>query len=292
MSKKKSKKNSTKKNSFIDKFKKQDNICNICKKQVVEEDLSVDHVPPKVCPPVQDRVINKLLYEMTGDKGFKPRESQNGVWYQTICRGCNSKLGSEFDSALGDLCRNIETLINSQVQLTLPNSVTVKCRPNAVMKSILGHMLAAKTQTDEVVIDELARECILDSNLPIHPDIHIFYWIYPYEITMILRDFAMPAKRGYLNTTGFFNMIKFYPISFLITHQLPQYENLLSLHSFNQFSPQDEADIELRLNPVRRMTWPEECKGLENYLMTGRAAEDSVFSTPKPKKKNNKKTKP
>ena len=256
----------------------------------MEENLSVDHVPPKVCPPIQSRVINKLLYQMTEDKGFKPRESQNGVWYQTICRECNSKLGSEFDPALGDLCSKIERLINSQS--SLPNSLTIKCHPNAVMKSVLGHLLAAKTQTDKVVIDQLTRECILNSKLPIPPDIHIFYWIYPYETTIILRDFAMPAKRGVLNTTGSFNMIKFYPIAFLITYKLSQYENLLNLDRFNRLSPQDEADIELRLNPVRKMTWPEECKGLENYLMLGKAAEDSVFSTPKLNKKNNKKTKP
>jgi len=67
------------------------------------------------------------------------------------------------------------------------------------------HLLAAKTETDEVIIDKLIRPCILDPSLPIHDDIHIFYWIYPYEKTIIFRDFGMPAVRGQFNKPGFFN---------------------------------------------------------------------------------------
>jgi hypothetical protein len=152
------------------------------------------------------------------------------------------------------------------------------------MRSVLGHLLAAKTKIDDVVIDQLIRPSILDSSLPISEDIHILYWVYPYEKTMIMRDFGMPAVRGELGILGFFNMIKFYPIAFLITHQLPEYENLLSLHQFNKFSPNEKASIHINLRSVKNSTWPEECQRLENYLILGPVAEDSVCAVPKDKK--------
>lgn len=97
----------------------------------------------------------------------------------------------------------------------------------------------------------------------------------------------MPAVRGNLQTSGFFNMIKFYPIAFLITHQLPSYEKLLSLHQFNQLPSGDKANLQIDLRPIKRSTWPEECLGEENFLVVGRAANDSVYAVPKLKKIKN-----
>jgi len=264
---------------IIEKFRKKDNICNICSCE--ESKLSEDHVPPKTCPPAKNVVISKLLYQMTGDRSFRPRISQSGVSYTTICSNCNNKLGSDYDWALGEFSRKIESFVESCI--ALPDSFEVECYPNAVMRSILGHLLAAKTETDEVVIDNLIRPFIFDTSLPIHDDIHIFYWVYPYEKTIILRDFGMPAIRGKLNTAGFFNMIKFYPIAFLITHKLDSYEGLPSLHKFNSLSPNDKACLKINLRPVQSSTWPEECLGLENFLMVGRAAHDSVHAVPRTK---------
>jgi hypothetical protein len=94
----------------------------------------------------------------------------------------------------------------------------------------------------------------------------------------------MPAIRGKLNTFGYFNMIKFYPIAFLITHKLPTYERLSSLHKFNNISVNDKACVTINLRDVRSSTWPEECLGTENFLMIGRAANDSVHSVPRIKR--------
>jgi hypothetical protein len=94
----------------------------------------------------------------------------------------------------------------------------------------------------------------------------------------------MPAVRSNLHTFGMFNMIKFYPIAFLITHQLPKYEGLLSLHQFNQLPPGDKAKLQINLRPIRSSTFPEECSGNENYLAFGRTANDSVLALPRQKK--------
>ncbi|MCY7337238.1 MAG: hypothetical protein LH613_13665 [Chamaesiphon sp.] len=200
---------------FGEKFYKKDNICNICEK---EKKLSVDHVPPQCCPPTKNRFISNLLYQMIGDKSFRPRSIQNGVTFKTICADCNNFLGRKYDKQLGELSRKIESFVESN--LVLPDSFEVECQPNAVLRSILGHLLAAKTETDEVIIDKLIRPSVIDPSIPIHEDIHVFYWVYPYEETSIMRDFWMPSVRGSFQGGGLFNLIKFYPMAFLVTHQV------------------------------------------------------------------------
>jgi len=262
----------------VEKFEKKDNICNICQTKVKR--LSEDHVPPKACPPAKNIVISKLFEQMTGNQFHRPRFSQSGIFYRTLCSNCNNMLGTKYDSALAEFCHNIRRIIESP--LFLIDSFGVECNANALMRSILGHLLAAKTKTDQVVIDSLIRPCVLDSSLPIHKDIHIFYWIYPYEKTIILRDFGMPAIRGRLfEKPGFFNMLKFYPVAFLITYQLPSYENLLNLDQFNKSLLTDKVKLTIDLRPIRSSTWPEECKGLENFLLVGEASHDSIQAIPR-----------
>ncbi|HEY9794930.1 MAG TPA: hypothetical protein V6D30_04755 [Leptolyngbyaceae cyanobacterium] len=264
---------------ITEKFQKKDKICNICQQ---EKELSIDHVPPQACPPAKSRVISKLLYQMIGDTSFRPRHSQNGVTFKTICSDCNNLLGSRYDWALGEFSRRIESFVESNI--SLPDSFEVECQPNAVMRSVLGHLLAAKTETDEVVVDGLIRPCVIEPSMPIHDDIHIFYWVYPYEETVILRDFCMPAVRGRFRDYGFFNLIKFYPLAFLITHQLPNYEGLSSLHQFNQLLPGEKRNVQINLRSTRYSRFPEECSD-NNFLVFARTARDSVHSVPKAKRR-------
>ncbi|MDC0833309.1 hypothetical protein POG22_09860 [Geitlerinema sp. CS-897] len=262
------------------KFVKKDNICNICQQEAI---LSEDHVPPKACPPLKDRIINILLYEFTNERGFKPRNTQNGVLYKTICSDCNNKLGINYDRRLGEFSRQIEKFV--ETKLELPPAFQVECYPNAIMRSVLGHLLAAKTETDNSEIDRLIRPCILDDSIPIPQDINIFYWVYPYERTIILRDFGMPSIRGNLKTFGIFNLLKFYPVAFLVSHKCVDYESLHNLNSFKKLSPKDVACIDIDLTSTKKSSWPEECNGLENFLMIGKAANDSVYSVPRSNKK-------
>jgi len=229
---------------------------------------------------------------MIGDKSFRPRQDQNGVIYETICNPCNNHLGDKYDHALIDFSHSIETFVKSK--LYLPDSFEVECQPNALMRSILGHILAAKTFTDRLSkIDSLIRPCVLDPSIPIPNDIHIFYWLHPYEQSVILRDVGMPDVRdnpwGHEKFT-IFNIIKFYPLAFLISHQLPSYDNLPSLHLFNPISFTDRTSVKINLLATRESSFPESLSD-GNFLMLGRSEKDSVFSIPKPPSKKAKKAK-
>lgn len=263
---------------------KEDNICNIC---LETKNLSKDHIPPRSCPPAKPRVVSRLTHKLIGDESFQPKFTQDGQTYQTICRDCNNFLGSNYDSSLCDLSQKIQRFVESSI--ILPDYFEVECQPNAIIRSILGHLLAAKTRTDQEVVDQLIRPCILNPYLPVPEDIHVFYWVYPYDATIIFRDFMMPSVRGKIKGGGLeilsvelaiFSLIKFYPIAFLVTYQLSNYERLESLHNFNNFNFKDIANITINLNSGKYFTWPEECRGTENYLVWGKPAEDALFSVP------------
>jgi hypothetical protein len=97
----------------------------------------------------------------------------------------------------------------------------------------------------------------------------------------------MPAIRGRFQDVGFFNLIKFYPLAFLVTHQLASYEGLSSLHQFNQLLPSKKSNIQINLRSTKQSRFPEECSD-GNLLAGGRAARDSVYSVPKPQSKKGK----
>jgi hypothetical protein len=65
-------------------------------------------------------------------------------------------------------------------------------------------------------------------NTKIPAEIHIFYWVYPYDCTIIIRDFGMPAVRGNFSDIGFFQTIKSFPVAYLVSDK-PRYENLPEL---------------------------------------------------------------
>ncbi len=262
---------------FISKSVKVDRICNICQQ---EKELSVDHVPPKGCPPAKSRVTSKLLYQMVGHTAFRPRQDQNGVTFKTICADCNSLLGSRYDRPLGELSRRTENFVTTNVKL--PDKFDIECQPNAVIRAVLGHLLAAKTETDDSVIDRLIRPCVLDQNTCVPDDIHVFYWIYPYEEIKILRDFVISAMRDFSKNVGAFSLLKYYPIAFLVAHDLPSYGNLNSLHSFNQISPAEKKLIPISFRPIPRADFPENSP---SGIMFGKSGLDSIHSVPKSKKK-------
>lgn len=254
-----------------------DQICNICRQK---KQLTEDHVPPKGSVSTKAVVIKQFFQHMIGENEASVIISQNGVKFKTICARCNNSL-INFDKQLKYFCQRVSKAISSK--LILPNPYPIECRPNAIMKSVLGHLLAAKTQTDDVVIDAAIRPCLQDFSIPIPDNIHIFYWIYPYTNTRILRDFVMPAKRGNFKSYGFFNMIKFYPIAFLISDNLSVYEGLPNLDTYRNLLPEQKAEVLLPLDFIPNEDWPERVDET-NIIAGGRAMNDGIIAQPKTNK--------
>ncbi len=253
--------------------------CNICKKK---SKLTWDHVPPQGGIELKPVEIENVLNRMVADEKDRAYTiSQNGVRFRTICADCNNSwLGTKYDPRLNDFSLTIGKLV--QGKIPLPPVIHVQAWPVAIMRAILGHLLAAKTNIDSVTSDNKIRDFFFDEELPIPESINIFYWIYPYSSIVLLRDFAMPAVRGRFDESGVFNVIKYFPIAYLITDR-PSYEGLQELTVFRHLKPTEYSEISIPLREIKHPEWPEIVED-GNFLITSKGSESSIYAIPKKKK--------
>ncbi|HEY0772367.1 MAG TPA: hypothetical protein VGD31_18735 [Sphingobacteriaceae bacterium] len=154
----------------------------------------------------------------------------------------------------------------------------------SLIRAILGHLLATKVDLDHASMDRDIRSFFLDESLPVPSDIHFFYWIYPYNQTVIVRDISMPSTHGLPRSGGgfgIFNIFKYFPIAYAIT-DLPQYEGLEELTQFRSLKPVDEVEIPIRLNSIKSSTWPENTEN-DNIILTTTGTSSSFIAVPRRK---------
>ena len=253
--------------------------CRICLKY---GKLTEDHVPPKGGIEVEPVEMENALDHLSGI--YKERNfyiSQNGVKFVSLCERCNNyELGKRFDPTLNEFAKEVGKYVNSK--LYLPNEVLIETKPNAIIRAVLGHLLATK-EVDDYGFDNDVREFLLDENKTVPNTINIFYWVYPYKVSVILRDFAMPAKRGKFSELGYFNLLKYFPIAYLLSDK-DKYEGLYSLNEYRDLKPSETAEVPVRLNFKKNWLWPEAPEP-DNFIIMGATYEGSVYATEKKKRK-------
>lgn len=252
-------------------------ICNLCRQ---EKNLSWDHVPPKGGIELSTVKMETILSLMTSsEEKPKLRESQNGMKYRTICSDCNSYLGTEFDSTINDFATSVGCYLDSSIEL--PNTVSHKVKPQRLMKAILGHLVAAKVEIENTLFDQQARDYVLDINALLPDDIHIFYWIYPHNCSVTIRDFGMFTPRGTFQEPAIFQTMKYFPIAYLCCNKR-EYAELDSLSWYRGAGIDDEIELSINLKRVEHPYWPEApCDEENNVLFGGQSAANSAHATPK-----------
>jgi hypothetical protein len=250
-------------------------ICNLCRQ---EKNLSWDHVPPKGGIELSPIEMNTILDLMSGDQE-KPqtRESQNGMKYRTICSDCNSYLGTEFDPTINDFAISIGRYLKSNLQL--PEVINHKVKPQRLMKALLGHLIAAKTNIENTLFDQQAREYVLDISAPLPDDINIFYWVYPYDCSITIRDFSLFTPRGTFNEPGIFQTLKYFPLAYLCCDK-SEYANLSILSWYRNAGIDDEIELPISLKRVEHRYWPEAPED-NNIFLGGKSALNSIHAIPK-----------
>ncbi len=260
------------------KFKKNKvGICNICR---AEKNLSWDHVPPKggiSLTKVEIESIFQVLTSSQDDNFFQ--ESQNGVKFRSICKDCNSKLNELYDKELNEFSLSVGRYLKST--LSFPEIIHHKTKPINIIRGILGHLLSAKIELDETIFDKQIRRIIFDVNEKLPDDLHVFYWIYPFDKTVIIRDISMPAIRGNFKKYGYFQIIKYFPLAYLIGN-VPRYEGLYELTIYKDININEELEIPIRLDTIKHHEWPEIVDN-HNILFFGESGLNSVFAKPKTK---------
>ena len=252
-------------------------VCNICQKR---KSMTWDHVPPKGGVDLCKVEMTNLSGLMTSNEAeLSLLESQNGLKFRTICKECNDLLGVNYDSTLNYFALTCSRYLKTNIQL--PEVIHHKTKPQRLLKSIIGHLLAAKVEMENTHFDVAAREYVLDENAILPDDINIFYWVYPYKFTTVLRDFAMFTPRGTFNKPAIFQALKYFPIAYLCCTEL-RYANLTSLTDYRNCSINDEIEIPINLKRIEQPLWPEEpCDKDNNITFVGKSAANSIYARPR-----------
>lgn len=240
--------------------------------------MSWDHVPPKGGIELTPVRMQSILDLMTGDTE-RPKQliSQNGMKFRTICRSCNSLLGTKYDPTLNEFAISVGHYLNTALEL--PDQVSHLVKPQRLMKAILGHLLAAKVEIENTTFDQEARKYVLDESAHLPSDINIFYWPYPYECSVTIRDFGMFTPRGTFNKPAIFQTMKYFPIAYLCS-DVKEYAGLACLSWYREMGLDDEIEIPINLKQTFDQHWPEAAEG-NNIFFGGASATGSVRATPK-----------
>lgn len=243
--------------------------CNVCGDY---GSLTEDHTPPKGClKPTQVEMhhITRLLSDET--KPSKGRISQNGVKYRTLCHRCNNTLlGTKYDPSFIAFVNGVGKLLTSS--LHLPNSIAVRGKPQAIMRSLLGHISAQGVDRyKKGPLTEAIRDFFLDTTRPLPASLRIFYWAYPYRPHVMARDAAyldIPSGKTFAIW-----MLKFLPIAFLVA-----WDETIGLdypiHSFEPWRDcafDLEVDLPVNLRSIPPEYWPEAPSG-HSVLAYGKEA--------------------
>jgi hypothetical protein len=251
-------------------------LCNICKKSA---SLTWDRVPPKGGIDLKPVEQVTILQRLTGNPDQqKSRISQNGVKYRTLCNRCNNHLGISYDPVLNDFALGVGKILKSVV--VSPPVIHYKTQSAKLIRSILGHLLAAKGVIDDVTVDRTIREFLSDDLNQLPEEIKIFYWIYPYSDISVIRDVCMPAVRGEFSKFGFFSgILKYFPVAYLVC-DLERYEGLDELTIYRDLPLEKMAEIPIRLTQIRDSIWPER-PDEGNFMVGGLSLDSSVHARPK-----------
>ncbi len=248
--------------------------CTICRQH---RELTWDHIPPKVAGNVNPMVLVSALTALSGT----PQEdrhalSQNGYKIRSICKVCNETIGREYDPVIGSLCGAINRYLASP--LTLPAGATFDTIPARLLRGLLAHILAAKLSPTPGILDQHIRDYLADHTSSLHPDWHLYYWLYPYPSISVFRDFATmlptPSGRG----VAFCSVMKFPPLAMLLT-DAKHFHDQPDLTTLSHFAIDDPGRIHLRFSHVHPAEWPEGTQ-YSGFIVSGQSTAQSLHGTP------------
>ena len=204
-------------------------------------------------------------------------KSNNGLKWKTLCRQCNGDIVGCWDPALGEFTKRAEVLLSRSVML--PKCVALKIRGGAVLRSILGHVVAAKTQGDAVPMDAKIRDYLL-GRTTLHPAVQVFCWLYPFPPIIVARDFSWVEVVGEGGgSPGLATVVKFFPLAILVLDANEkgtlETKYMTPIHPFASMGDVDEAEIEMWRDPIFHPGWPERAMG-NHVVIGGRSYRDSV----------------
>lgn len=256
------------KNSLLPKMKRvatrgsKKGMCNICGTFCT---LTEDHVPPKGSIAPQKMGIKSLAQTVDPIDPKVVRLSQNGVKFRSLCPSCNNhRLGKKFDPALNSFSQSVARIIRNCSHLSLPSRVEVSLQPQRVVRSIIGHLLAAEIREDmssapvSEPMRDLMRHYFLDTSVDLPSEFNVYCWPYRARHQVIFKGVGILS--GDQIVIGDF--LKYFPVAFWLTYQAPDRirevmrDREISVHG-NGFDDWSAAVIGTKEKDTFRPNWPE-----------------------------------
>lgn len=229
--------------------------CNVCGEH---GRLTEDHTPPKGClKPTQVELLHLVHLLSDEPTKVKGRFSQNGVKYRTLCHRCNNTLlGTKYDPAFISFVNSVGAFLKSS--LHLPARVSVKGQPQAILRSLIGHISAQGVgRYPKGPLTEAVRDYFLDISKALPAGLRAYYWAYPYRPHVMFRDAAyLDIPSG---ATVAIWVLKFFPIAFLLAWGEPKglAYPMETFETWRNAPYHMEVDMPLSLRPIPPMYWPE-----------------------------------
>ncbi len=236
--------------------------CNICGSV---GRLTDDHVPPKGCRNVSTARMSQLFQILSeGRLPTQWRQAQGGVKYRTICGKCNNGLlGAEYDPSLIEWCSHIDQFLSAlRSGIRLPSHTATEIRPNRILRSVIGHMLAAAVDRPATGdFDQELVEYFLDPTRPFPASARLYYWLYPFTSQVVIRDavYKSMLKVDREKNLTLFMLLKFYPVAFMVADARDDNTSFkwtcLSEHASAHLD--DSSWVPIYLNDFPSQWWPE-----------------------------------
>lgn len=241
------------------------NICGcFCK-------LTYDHVPPQGAMPPSSTVIGHIADRLRVQPSLRPRISQNGMKFRTLCDHCNNVvLGKQYDPALIDFIAQVSSNLSSCKNRW--RRIRVQARPQRLARAVLGHLTASgvdRYQDDDQYAE--IRDCLLDPTHSLPSGFTLYYWLYPYSQMVIIRDAVMGELRPQAAYT--FWLLKFYPMAFMVAWDGPNLSRpgLRSFSNWRDISVDERTEIVIDSRPLPSSYFPEAPTD-DRFLLMGECA--------------------
>ena len=142
----------------------------------------------------------------------------------------------------------------------MPRTFTCEVRPQRVARAVVGHVLGfGLNRVPSGPFEEALAAYFLDFSAPMPREAELFYWIYPYNDQVLVRDAMWMDTRVKGPPGVIFKLLKFHPFAFLLTWERHSAYNFgfRNLGQFRSYGIDDYAPLIVDRELLAKRRWPE-----------------------------------
>lgn len=215
--------------------------------------LTEAHILPRAAGNTKDLLAHSFLASSSGeDENLLARRFRNGLSFWTLCKDCNSRLGSNEDKEITSFYDRVGSDLGRGV--ILPSPLRYVVRPNLLIRGILAHTASANDTGARTLFDTEVQEIFLNRKTLQDSRLRIYYWPYIGDRQIVIRDVAV--FHNFFSDPMWLQVLKMPPLGFAITDRHTMLGRpCLNMYRVNR--DQEEMEIPLYLEHLERHPhWP------------------------------------